>query len=133
MPPLLPWLCAPSLREGFARGDIACMPKLGEMRRRAVVTVLGALYFLVSLPLAETGGNILGGVCDEPSDLDNGICHAIYPEGADAWQVIPVVAVALLVVVAIYRSSLRVVHMAMALGLLLTLVLPVLFVELFLS
>src|SRR3954462_14598525 len=54
---------APSLREGFATGDIACMPKLGGMRRRAVVAVLGALYFLVSLPLAETGGNLLGGVC----------------------------------------------------------------------
>jgi hypothetical protein len=43
--------------------------------------------------------------------------------------VIPVVAVALLVVVAVYRSSLRVVHMAVAVGLLLTLVLPLLFVS----
>lgn len=108
------------------------MLKVGLSRRRGLVAALGALYVLVSLPLAETGGDILGGSCDEPSDLNDEVCQAITPQGVDAWQVIPVVVVVVLVVGALYRGSFQLAHTALALCLVLTLVLPLLFAEVFL-
>ena len=100
--------------------------------RRLLVAGLGSLYFVLSLLLAETGGGILGGRCNEPSTIDDEFCKAIqYPEGVDAWQVIPAVAVALIVLGAIWRASFRLVHLALAACVVLTLVLPILVTDLF--
>lgn len=79
---------------------------------------LGSLYVVLNIPLAEVGGGLLGGACNEPSTVDEPACRVIFPEWVDAWQVIPVIAVAL---VAVSRGSYRIAHGAMVTGLVMTL------------
>ncbi len=101
--------------------------------RRAIVTLLGSAYVLVTIPLAEVGGDILGGGCNEPVDADSRMCQAIYPEGVDAWQVIPIFVVALIALIAAFRSSLSLAHTALATGVVLTLLVPILVFDLLLT
>jgi hypothetical protein len=101
--------------------------------RRLLIAAVGLVYVVVSIRLAEVGGNILGGGCNEPVDAGNETCQAIYPNVVDAWQVLPVLPVAVIALVAIYRSSFRWAHGAFAVGLVLTVLVPMLVFDLLLD
>lgn len=100
--------------------------------RRALIFALGGALVVVSALLAEVGGDVLGSGCNEPIDAENEVCRAIYPEGVDAWQIVPVFPVGLLAVAAVYRRSLRTLVTAVLVCLLLTVALPLLVDELLL-
>lgn len=101
----------------------------GALIPSILILLFAVPYTIISFVLAETGGAIFGQDCDEPASIEDSVCELTYPWLSDVQEVYPGVVVMALIGLALVKRSVRLAHVAFAVGVFLAIPLPLVLSE----